>query len=321
VPLTLARWPQKCDFGIFEIGMNHANEITPLVKMVRPHIAIITNVAPVPLMYFSSVDEIAKAKAEIFDGLEPGGTAILNRDNPYFDYLADAARQAGVAEIISVGEHKDANVRLVNCDLYGDKSHVLVDLMGQSITYDVGAPGKHLVVNSLGVLAAVKAAGGNVKLAAAALQDWKAPVGRGAQHRLKVGEDSAVLIDETFNANPTSMRAALATLASVRPHGNGRKIAVIGDMLELGEISKDAHRELLQPILETKVDQIFAAGNYMRFLWDDIPADLKGAYAPDAISLEQNLIEAVQPGDVVMIKGSKGSKLGPLVDALLTYFR
>jgi len=193
--------------------------------------------------------------------------------------------------------------------------------MGQSITYDVGAPGKHLVVNSLGVLAAVKAAGGNVTLAAAALQDWKAPVGRGAQHRLKVGEDFAVLIDETFNANPTSMRAALATLASVRPHGNGRKIAVIGDMLELGEISKDAHRELLQPLLDAKVDQIFASGANMRFLWDDIPADLKGAYAPDAIRLEQNLIDAVQPGDVVMIKGSKGSKLGPLVDALLTYFR
>ncbi len=321
VPLTLARWPQKCDFGIFEIGMNHANEITPLVKMVRPHIAIITNVAPVHLMYFSSVDEIAKAKAEIFCGLEPGGTAILNRENPYFDYLVDAARQAGVAEIISVGEHKDAMVRLVNCDLYGDKSHVSVDLMGQSITYDVGAPGKHLVVNSLGVLAAVKAAGGNVKLAAAALQDWKAPVGRGAQHRLKVGEDSAVLIDETFNANPTSMRAALATLASANPHGNGRRIAVIGDMLELGEISKDAHRELLQPLLDAKVDKVFAAGSHMRFLWDDIPADIKGAYAPDAISLEQNLIEAVQPGDVVMIKGSKGSRLGPLVDALLTYFR
>lgn len=321
VPLTLARWPRKSDFAIFEIGMNHANEITPLVKMVRPHIALITNVAPVHLMYFSCLDDIAKAKAEIFDGLEPDGAAILNRDNPYFDYLTDAARQAGAAKIISVGEHKHAMVRLVNCDLYGDKSHVLVDLMGQSITYDIGAPGKHLVLNSLGVLAAVKEAGGNVNLAATALQGWVAPAGRGAQHCLKVGENSAVLIDETFNANPTSMRAALATLASARPHGNGRRIAVIGDMLELGDIAKDAHRDLLQPLLDAKVDQIFAAGTNMRFLWDDIPAELKGAYARDAISLEQNLIEAVQPGDVVMIKGSKGSKLGPLVDALLTYFR
>ncbi len=321
VPLTLARWSRESDFGVFEIGMNHANEITPLVKMVRPHIAIITNVAPVHLMYFSSVDEIAKAKAEIFDGLEPGGTAILNRDNSYYDYLTGAARQAGVAKIISVGEHKDAMVRLVNCDLYGDKSRVSVDLMGQSITYDVGAPGKHLVVNSLSVLAAVKQAGGNVELAAAALQDWMAPVGRGAQHGLKIGEDSAVLIDETFNANPTSMRAALATLASVRPHGNGRRIAVIGDMLELGEISIEAHRDLLQPLLDAKVDQVFAAGAHMRALWDDIPEELKGAYAPDAISLEKNLVAAVQSGDVVMIKGSKGSKLGPLVDALLTYFR
>ncbi len=321
VPLTLARWSRESDFAIFEIGMNHANEITPLVKMVRPHIAIITNVAPVHLMNFSSVDEIAKAKAEIFDGLEPDGTAVLNRDNQYFDYLAEAAHRAGAAKIISVGAHKDAMVRLENCDLYGDKSCVSVDLMGQSITYDIGAPGKHLVFNSLSVLAAVKAAGGNVNLAAAALKGWVAPAGRGAQHCLKVGENSAVLIDETFNANPMSMRAALATLASVRPHGNGRRIAVIGDMLELGEISKEAHRDLLQPLLDAKVDQVFAAGAHMRALWDDIPEELKGAYAPDAISLEKKLVAAVQSGDVVMIKGSKGSKLGPLVDALLTCFR
>ncbi len=321
VPLTLARWPRESDFGIFEIGMNHANEITPLVKMVRPHIAIITNVAPVHLMNFSSVGEIAKAKAEIFDGLEPGGTAVLNRDNQYFDYLAEAAHRAGAVKIISVGEHKDAMVRLENCDLFGDKSSVLVDLMGHSITYDIGAPGKHLVFNSLSVLAAVKAAGGNVNLAAAALKRWVVPAGRGAQHCLKVGESSAVLIDETFNANPISMRAALATLAGARPHGNGRRIAVIGDMLELGEFSKEAHRDLLHPLLDAKVDQVFAAGAHMKALWDDIPEKLKGAYAPDAISLEKKLVAAVQSGDVVMIKGSKGSKLGPLVDALLTYFR
>ena len=321
VPLTLARWPRNSDFAIFEIGMNHADEITPLVKMVRPHIAIITNVAAVHLKYFSSVDESAKAKAEIFDGLEAGGTAVLNRDNDYFDFLSNAAHNAGAAKIISFGEHDEAMVRLVRCDLYGDKSNVTVDIMGQSITYDIGAPGKHFVFNSLSVLAAVKEAGGDVNVAAAALKDWVAPAGRGARHNLKINKGLAVLIDETFNANPASMRAALATLASSKPQGGGRRIAVVGDMLELGEISKEAHRELLQPMLAAGVDKIFAAGADMKFLWDDVPAELRGVYAPAALGLEKDLIAAVQPGDVIMIKGSKGSQLGPLVDALLTYFR
>jgi len=321
VPLTLARCPERTDFGIFEIGMNHAGEITPLVKMVRPHIVIITNVAPVHLEYFNSLDDIAAAKAEIFNGLEPGGTAILNRDNKYFDYLATAALDAGAATIIAVGEHEQAHVRLVRCELEADRSTVDVDMMGQSLSYEIGAAGKHLVLNSLAVLAAVKQAGGDVNAAATALQDWTAASGRGARHFLTVKGKSALLIDETFNANPTSMRAAFGVLASAEPQGEGRKIVVLGDMLELGDMSKEAHRDLLKPLLEADVDQVFAAGPYMKFLWDDVPDKLRGAYAPEAHSLKENLVAAVQPGDVVMIKGSKGSKMDPLVDALLTHFR
>jgi UDP-N-acetylmuramoyl-tripeptide--D-alanyl-D-alanine ligase len=321
VPLTLARCPENADFGIFEIGMNHAGEITPLVRMVRPHIVIITNVAPVHLEYFNSLDDIAAAKAEIFDGLEPAGTAILNRDNKYFDYLAKAALDAGAAKIIGVGEHKAAQVKLVRCKLEADSSTVYVDMMGQSLNYQIGAPGKHLVLNSLCVLAAVQQAGGDVNAAAAALKHWAAQSGRGARHFLTVKGKTAVLIDETFNANPTSMCAAFATLASAEPEGEGRKIAVLGDMLELGEISKEAHRDLLKPLLEANVDQVFAAGANMKFLWDDVPDKLRGTYAPEAHSLTENLVAAIQPGDVVMIKGSKGSKMHPLVDALLTHFR
>jgi len=321
VPLTLARWPVASDFGIFEIGMNHPGEITPLVKMVRPHIAIITNVAPVHLQYFNSVEDIAKAKAEIFSGLEPDGTAILNRDNQYYDYLLKVAHQAGVANIISVGEHKDADVRLIHCDLNPDNSTVEVDVMGHALTYEIGAPGKHLALNSLCVLAAVKAAGGDIRLAATALKDWAAAVGRGAQHNLKIQDKTAVLIDESFNANPTSMQAAFATLANSKPQDEGRRIAVIGDMLELGDISEQVHRDLLKPLMDAHVDMIFASGPHMQSLWNDVPEEMRGAYAPDARDLKESLIKALRPGDVVMIKGSKGSKLGPLVDALLTYFR
>ncbi len=320
VPLTLARFPVASDFGIFEIGMNHPGEITPLVKLVRPHIVIITNVAPVHLQYFNAVEDIAKAKAEIFNGLEPDGTAILNRDNHYYDYLVEAAHRADITNIISVGEHKNADVRLVRCDLNPDNSTVEVDVMGHALTYKIGAPGKHLALNSLSVLAAVKAAGGDINVAATALKDWTAAVGRGAQHNLQIQGQTAVLIDESFNANPTSMQAAFATLASAKPQGEGRRIAVIGDMLELGGISKQAHCDLLKPLKDAHVDLIFASGPHMQYLWNDVPEELRGTYAPDAQGLKENLVKILRPGDVVMIKGSKGSKLGPLVDALLTHF-
>lgn len=321
VPLTLARCPDDRDFGIFEIGMNHSGEITPLVNMVRPHIAIITNVAPVHLAHFANVDEIATAKAEIFSGIEPNGTAILNRDNAYFDYLAAAAGGAGVAKIISVGEHKDANVRLLSCTLEPDKSVVQVDVFGENVSFEIGAPGMHFVLNSLAVLAAVKEAGGDVAMAASALKGWTAPVGRGERHTLNVAGKTAVLIDEIFNANPTSMRAAIATLGTSQPLGSGRRIAVIGDMLELGDTAQEIHRGLLAPLIEADVDLVFAVGPLMEELWQDLPASIQGEYVQKAPDLIEKLVETVQPGDVVMIKGSKGTKMNPLVDALLTHFR
>ena len=321
VPLSLARCPVHSDFAIFEIGMNHADEITPLVEMVRPHIVIITTVAPVHLQFFNSLADIAKAKAEIFNGLEPGGAAVLNRDNSFYEYLAQAALQAGAAKIISFGEHADADVRLLECKLEEDRSSVSVDLMGRTFTYRIGAPGKHLVLNSLSVLAAVWQAGGDVCVAAAALNNWTAAAGRGARHILKVKGKTAVLIDEVFNANPASMRAAIATLARAIPEGKGRRIAVVGDMLELGEASIQAHRDLLEPLLDANVDQIFAVGPDMKNLYDGVPDELKGGYGLSAHKLEKNLVSAIQPGDVVMIKGSKGTNMNPLVDALLTHFR
>lgn len=321
VPLSLARCPEATRFGIFEIGMNHLDEIMPLVKMVRPHIVIVTTIAPVHLEMFSSLDQIAQAKAEIFAGLEKEGTAILNRDNCYFDYLSKAAQKAGAGHIIGFGEHEKAHARLITCDLMANKSAIQAEILGQAVEYEIGAPGKHLVMNSLAVLAAVVEAGADLEKAAATLNQWQAPVGRGARHDLVVDGKSFVLVDESYNGNPTSMRAALATLGQSIPSGTGRKIAVIGDMLELGEHSKDMHRELLQPLMAAKVDLVLAVGPDMQSLWHELPEKHRGAYAPNAVELEQFLIKSILPGDVVMIKGSLGSKMGPLVDALLTHFR
>jgi len=208
VPLSLARLPQAARYGVFEIGMNHAGEITPLVRLVRPHIAIITTVAPVHLEFFPSVEAIADAKAEIFLGLEPGGVAVINRDNAQFARLEQRAREASIARIVTFGEHAKAEARLLRFALQPEGSTVEADILGEHVAYKVGAPGKHLVLNSLAVLAAAKLAGAELALAALALADQAPAVGRGTRIALGVPGGDAVLIDESYNANPLSMRAA-----------------------------------------------------------------------------------------------------------------
>ncbi len=218
--------------------MNHAGEITPLVKLVRPHVAIVTTIEPVHLEYFGSLEKIADAKAEIFSGVEPGGAAVLNRDNGQYARLAAAAKAAGVARIVTFGEHAEADARLKRHSLQADCSTVQARILGDDVTYKLGAPGRHLVLNSLAVLAAVSLVGADLALAALALDRLKAATGRGARMTLRLPGGSALLIDESYNANPASMAAAIALLgqAPVGPHG--RRIAVLGDMLELGAQAK-----------------------------------------------------------------------------------
>ena len=320
VPLSLSRMPQSSDFGVFEIGMNHAGEITPLVKMVRPHAAIITTVEPVHLEYFDSVEDIARAKAEIFLGLEPHGSAILNRDNPHFGLLADLAHHAGVSRIVRFGEHEEADVRLEAVDLYADRSRVLATLFGEEHTYEVGAPGRHLVQNSLAVLAAVAELGADVSKAKEALGRMTAPQGRGARMRLETPEGSMTLIDESYNANPASMRAAIAVLGQSAPLKGGRRIAVLGEMRELGEQAVDMHAGLAEALVQAKIDAVFAAGPLMRALFEALPDALRGGYAETAAELEPVLAESVGAGDVVMVKGSHASRMGPLVASLKERF-
>ena len=315
VPLTLARMAAETQYGIFEIGMNHAGEIRPLTKLVRPHASIVTTVEPVHLEFFESEAAIAEAKAEIFEGLEPGGTAILNRDNRWFDLLAQRARQHG-ARILSFGEHELADVRLVRAALQEEGSSIQAIVGGETIAYRLGAPGRHLVQNSLAVIGVAHALGDDLARIMLALSSFRAPKGRG--ERIVLGHPSGeiTLIDESYNANPTSMRAALALLKQAKPPERGRRIAVLGDMLELGEAATDRHAELLPALRDSAADLVFLAGPLMERLWRDLPDNCRGAYAESASALEPILLDAIGPGDVIMVKASLGTKLGPLVEAL-----
>jgi len=320
VPLSLARCPASAKYAVFEIGMNHAGEITPLTKLVRPHVAIITAIEPVHLEYFGSLEKIADAKAEIFVGLEPGAAAVLNRDNGQYGRLAAAAIAAGVARIVSFGEHGEADARLVRLSLQADCSTVQAQILGADVTYKLGAPGKHLVLNSLAVLAAVALVGADLALAALALNKLKPATGRGTRTTLQTPGGSALLIDESYNANPASMRAAIALLGQAPVGKHGRRIAVLGDMLELGSQGAELHRGLGPAIEAAAVDLVFCCGPLMGSLWEALPSRLRGGYAETAAELEPAVLDAIRAGDAVMVKGSLGSKMGPIVKALERQF-
>jgi len=320
VPLSLARCPASAKYGVFEIGMNHAGEITPLTQMVRPHVAIVTAIEPVHLEYFGSLEKIADAKAEIFSGIEPGGAAVLNRDNGQYARLAAAAKQAGVARVVTFGEHKQADAKLLRHSLLPDCSTVQARILGADVTYKLGAPGKHLVLNSLGVLAAVALVGADLALAALALDKLKAASGRGTRMTLEMPGGSALLIDESYNANPASMRAAIALLGQATIGKDGRRIAVLGDMLELGSQGAEMHRSLAEPIEAAAVDLVFCCGPLMHALWEALPSGRRGGYAETAAELEPVVLDAIRDGDAVMVKGSLGSKMGPIVKALERQF-
>jgi len=319
VPLTLANTPRSVRFGVFEIGMNHAGEIDVLTRLVRPQIAIVTTVAPVHLGFFNSVEEIADAKAEIFNGLEPGGTAIINRDNPHYERLLAHARNQG-AEIVAFGEAAGVDARLLSVELTPDGSRVSADILGETLDYSLGAPGRHLVQNSLAVLAAAKLAGADLRKAADALGVVPAQAGRGARRVIETKAGPVGIVDESYNANPASMRAALATLGLAARETFPRRVAVLGDMLELGEDGPKLHAELAEAVDEAGVDVVFACGELMGSLFQALPAERQGAYAKSSADLLPAVLEAVQPGDIVMIKGSLGSRMAPLVEALTRRF-
>jgi len=326
VPLTLARMPADTEFGVFEIGMNHAGEIRQLTRMVRPHIAIVTNVLPVHVGNFADGEiGVANAKAEIFEGLEPGGTAIILRDSSHYERLS-AAAGAIAAGILTFGTMAVSHVALELLPTSGDRAADTVRARlgsaqaGNSISYRLGMPGQHLATNSLAVVATLLALGLEAKLdrLLAPLAGLKPPVGRGERHLLQASNGPLLLIDESYNANPASMRAALEGLVQIADSDVGRRIAVMGDMLELGDKAGEYHLGLLAQA--ERADLVFACGPNMKLLFDSLPPGKQGRWCATSLELSPDVVAALQPGDAVMVKGSLGSRMAPIVDAIKKRF-
>ncbi|TXN23591.1 UDP-N-acetylmuramoylalanyl-D-glutamyl-2,6-diaminopimelate--D-alanyl-D-alanine ligase [Methylobacterium sp. WL9] len=316
VPLTLTRMPSSARYGVFEIGMNHAAEIVPLAAQVRPQVALVVTVEPVHIEHFRSLSAIADAKGEIFSGIEPGGVAILNRDNANFERLLAHARASQAGRVISFGEHAEADVRANRIVTRPDLSVVDASVMGVPVTYQLGTAGRHTAMNSLGVLAVVHALGADLARAAISLAGLKPPVGRGERTALTIGDGAAFLVDESYNANPASIRAALATLSGIETSGRGRRIAVLGDMLELGPSAEQRHRELADAVRASGIDLVFTAGSMMRHLFEALPVANRGIAAATSADLVDAVLDSLRPGDAVMVKGSNSIRMGRIVEAV-----
>jgi UDP-N-acetylmuramoyl-tripeptide--D-alanyl-D-alanine ligase len=315
VPLSLARMPADAKYGVFEVGMNHAGEITPLSQMIRPDVAIITTVEPAHIEFFDSIEAIADAKAEIFAGMD-GGTAILNRDNPLFVQIAKGARPPNVSRTLSFGENPEADARLITRVADSSGNNVEAVICGRRIGYRLGLPGQHLVQNSLAVLAAICAVGADVAAAAKTLSELTPIAGRGARRTIKFADGSFTIIDESYNANPASMRAAMETLAAMRPEPFAKRVAVLGDMRELGKNSRDYHLALADVLVQNGIDKVFACGEHMAAMFDAIPPEMRGGYSESAAELGQVVTTQVRAGDVVTVKGSLASGMKTVVDQL-----
>ncbi|MCW5700238.1 MAG: UDP-N-acetylmuramoylalanyl-D-glutamyl-2,6-diaminopimelate--D-alanyl-D-alanine ligase [Rhodospirillales bacterium] len=315
LPLSLARLPRDAQYAVFEIGMNHAGEITPLSRLARPHIAVITSVEAVHKAHFTSIEEIADAKAEIFAGVEPGGVAILNRDNDQFSRLSSAAGAAGINTVIPFGRHPDAGVRVLEEVIGSSGSTVVAQVAGETIECQLSVPGKHWVLNTLCILATVAAAGADVRAAARTLSRFEPPKRRGQRFIIGVGTGAFTLIDDSYNASPSSMLAAFDVLGRTKPGSTGRRIAVLGDMLELDD-PEERHRGLSEPLQQNGIDLVFTAGASMIHLFDALPSDMRGGHAPDAATLATLVVACAHSGDVIAVKGSAGSRMSVVVDAL-----
>jgi UDP-N-acetylmuramoyl-tripeptide--D-alanyl-D-alanine ligase len=306
VPLSLASLPRDAEYGIFEVGMNHFGELRNLVSFVRPHLALITTIAPAHLEFFGNCEAIADAKSEIFEGLLPGGAALIPSDSPYAERLKARAKQAQVSRTVTFGVGGDA--KLISHAPDGEGMRVKADILGCAVDCYIGAPGAHIAQNVVGALAAVALLEGDVLNAAAALKNFTALKGRGARFEAA----GMQVIDESYNANPASMMAALALLGVAK----GRKIAVLGDMLEMGEGATAHHANLAAPIEKNKVDLVFASGPQMKALWDALPSSRRGAYAETSALLMPKVLATLQAGDTVLVKGSNGARMSVIIEAL-----
>ncbi len=314
VPLTLARMPRDTERAVFEIGMNHAGEITPLSSFVRPHVAAVTTVGPVHIENFPDGETgVARAKAEIFAGLEPGGVAVLNADNPWFDLLKAEAGKVG-ARVRAFGSGAGADARLTGFEAREGHAMVHAVLDGEALSFPLLQTGHHWGLNSLCVLLVLEAMDVARGTALAALEGFAPLAGRGAEKTVGIAGGAFTLIDESYNANPISMNAAFRTLGARA--ASGRRIVALTDMLELGDQAAAFHAGLAAPIEAAGIDQVYCAGPMMKSLWDALPPTRRGGYAESAAGIAPVIAGAVRPGDLVMVKGSNGSRASTIAAAL-----
>ncbi len=312
VPLSLASMPQDSAYGVFEVGMNHFGEIRALVGFIRPHVALVTTIAPAHLEFFETCEAIADAKSEIFEGITAGGVALVPADSPYADRLRRRARQACISRILDFGKNGN-NARLIAVEDTGDGTKIAAQILGRDVHFRLGTSGVHNAVNAVGALLTVGVLDGDVLNAAAALSDFAALKGRGELFDLTIAGGNIRVIDESYNANPASMAAALSNLSEARA---ARRVVVLGDMLELGPDGIALHAELSNALDAARVDLVFLCGAQMAALWRKIPASRRGAYGARSADIADAVAAALRDGDVVLVKGSFGSRMAAIVDAL-----
>ena len=313
VPLTLARMPRDTERAVFEIGMNHADEISPLSRMVRPRAVAVTTVGPVHTENFPDGEAgVARAKAEIFAGLQPGGVAVLNADIPWFDFLKAEAERAG-ARVVAFGSGAACDARLTGFRVESGRAVVSSVMHGRPLDFAILQTGAHWGPNSLAVLLMLEALDVSIEDGLAALAAFEPLEGRGAERQVRIAGGAFTLVDESYNANPISMAAAIASLGA---RSARRRIVALTDMLELGDDALSRHAALAASLESARIDQVFCAGPLMQALWDALPPTRRGGYAISAADLAPQVAQAVEPGDVVMVKGSNGSRAGVVAQAL-----
>lgn len=310
VPLTLARLPRGATFAVIEIGMNQRGEIAPLARLARPHVAVVTAVGTAHIGNLGSIEAIAEEKGSILAGLEPGGAAVLPADSPFLPILD--AQVPGGARVLRFGASTEASARLLHAVSDPTGCDMDAEIDGVTVRLRLAAPGRHMAMNATAALCAARALGLDAAAAAAALNGFAAVTGRGARRALALPDGTVQLLDESYNASPAAVRAALAVLA-LQP--GPRRIAMLGDMLELGESGPSEHAALAEDAA-LAADLVFTCGPLMHHLFSALPPARRGAHAPDAASLAPLIIDALRPGDAVLVKGSLGSRMKIVVQAL-----
>ncbi len=318
VPVTLARMPADTEYAVIEIGMNAPGEIAPLARLAQPDVAVVTTVAPAHLEAFGVIEGIAHEKASIYDGLAPGGIALAHADIETAQILFDKAQAVG-ARLLSFGAAETADIRLTDLRASDGGSSARALIRGEALIYRLPVPGAHNAMNGLIALAVCDALGADLAEAAMALAAWVPVSGRGTRERLDLGGAGDLvieLIDDAFNANPASLAAGLDVLATIDPPPGGRRVAILGDMLELGADAPVLHAELADHPAMAKIDIVHTAGPLMEHLHNALAAPRRGLHAETAEALAHNVPRALRAGDVVLVKGSKGSRVSRVVDAL-----